>query len=305
MKLFKALFLALILVLFILVPVFADSARIAEIRSAIFESYSQASRLVTLARDAYLDAADAREAATNYSIRAVNALDGGRFADAVDYAILADEAELLAEHLETEGWALLLLAEDEQRKIVELANEFSEINSVMATENRSVARDLGYVLESLGLPEEVVTHEEAIEEAPEAPTEPVAVLESETWLVGSLIIIEGDAVLDLRDYLAMYPFYIEVFEEEVVISQTELGVRVDGTYIGPDEDGWIGFIPMTFVGIPDDYVYEFFYLVEEFNVELPEVYWFKGAVEGNLATLEARGTIDGSDFHILISFLEQ
>ena len=326
MKVFKALFLGLTLVLFVLNPVFANSVRMAEIRTAMFDSYLATVELAEQAREASSAAAEARRTAALYAEMAANSVLAGRFAEAIEYVLIADENEALATNLEAERENLLDLADAELYNIAELAGEFATINSALAEQNEGIANEITATLDSLleqpseeavETTDEVATVEEVAEdveepvaeevvEAEEAPAvEEVAVVEPEKWLVGSLVITEDDMVMNFRDDLERYPFLVEVFEEEVVVSQAELGVRVDGTYVGPDEEGWVGFTPNTFVGIPDDYIDEFFYLVEEYNVELPEVYWFKGGLDGNQATLEAEGTIDGIDYHLVIGFLAQ
>lgn len=123
----------------------------------------------------------------------------------------------------------------------------------------------------------------------------------EVWQMTNLTIEEGDFVFVMDGELEEFPFFVRAISEtEALIAQEELGLEVHGEYM-IDETGWVGFIPHTFIGFPEDVIEHFFNTVDEFGVIIPEAFWFEGYINGNQATLTAEGHIT-MDYSIVAIF---
>ncbi len=296
MRLSKALVLV-VLPLFLVIPnIYADgvAGEIAETRSALLERYERAVSLAEMSEQTFLEAAEAREAAAQHADGFIEAVEAGRVEEAVEHAMLADGASYEAELLEQEAMRHLDDAEAELDAILELAREYAALSRDAAAMDRGNAAELSSVLRALPDPFEP---EAVVEPEVEAPEE--VVVEEDEWELMQLSVVEGGVRYYLtQEELESYPVVAELSDDRFTL-------RHEGMSIGGDiilEDGMVGLVPDTFVGIPDETIDYFFRAVERHNVVLPDVYWLELELDNGLAVLSAEGVIDGLDYQAKASF---
>ncbi|MFP4656709.1 MAG: hypothetical protein ACLFNK_03985 [Candidatus Woesearchaeota archaeon] len=310
MRLSKALFS----VMFLLLLVFSLSAEegyqeIAETRSAMLEGYEEAVALAEMSEEAYQAAAEAREETAMHADLFIEAIDAGKYDKAVEHAALSDEARNKAISLEDEAENHAVAAEEMRDEIVSLAREYASLNRDAAAIDRQAAGDISDILEQLPQSEEEPesveeSAEEPVEESPETSEEDVAG-KTDEWLLSEASVVEdGMRYYATREQLEEYPVVAELDPDgQFVLYQEDEGISVGGSFITTDNK--VGFSPNEFEGIPEDFVKEFYVLVDEFNVELPDTYWFEVSMEDDTAVLSAEGVIDGMDFSVNMAFVQQ
>ena len=298
--------LVLVMFLFLLVPFLSageTAQEISETRSALLESYERAISLAEMSEQAFLEAAEAREAAAQHADSFIEAVEAGNVEEAVEFAMLADRSTQEAEQLEQKARRHEDDAEAELDSILGLARQYAGLSRDAAAADRDAARAISDILGRLDAeePEPVVEEPAPVDEAPEEVA--VAEEEEQLWqLVDVYVVEDGMKYYPTQEYLTDYPVYAEIGLDQRFIL-THDGITVHGDVVF--EDDMVGLVPDTFVGIPEETADYFFDVVDAHGVVLPDIYWFDLSVDNDVAMLDAHGTIDGMDYHAHLAFTRQ